>query len=409
MKILHTSDWHLGQKFAFKDRQEEHDKALDFIYTTIIENEVEVLIVSGDIFDTSNPSNIARRSYYTFLSRLLNTCVRHIVIVGGNHDSPSMLEAPKDLLSILNIHIVATCSENLEDDVFCLTNKDGKTELIVAAIPFLRDRDIFQNLEIQETAATRSVRLKEGIKRHFDAVADYVKSLDISKDTPVICTGHLTVSGSENAENQDNIYIGNIENIDFAQFSNVFDYVALGHIHRAQSFGKDKNIRYSGSIIPLSFSEIQDKKLVYILDFEGKKIKKIQAISIPTYRKLLSIKGTLEQVFEQIDTLDQRLKLQLEESDKLKFWLDIVVESENMIPNLASQLNDFVKDKYVEIIKSRILFSKERLAEMETHYEPSLLENEESVFLKKCKSKGVSDEDQKELLLTFKELRESIV
>jgi len=93
MKILHTSDWHLGQKFLSKDRIDEHQSALDWLRQTIIEQEIDVLLVSGDIFDIGNPPSYARHLYYRFLTSLQGTYCRHVVITGGNHDSPSMLNA----------------------------------------------------------------------------------------------------------------------------------------------------------------------------------------------------------------------------------------------------------------------------------------------------------------------------
>jgi len=107
MKILHTSDWHLGQKFLSKDRIDEHQSALDWLRQTIIEQEIDVLLVSGDIFDIGNPPSYARHLYYRFLTSLQGTYCRHVVITGGNHDSPSMLNAPKELLEILNVYVVS--------------------------------------------------------------------------------------------------------------------------------------------------------------------------------------------------------------------------------------------------------------------------------------------------------------
>ncbi|MEL7220922.1 MAG: exonuclease subunit SbcD, partial [Bacteroidota bacterium] len=106
MKVLHTSDWHLGQKLLQLDRQEEFALALDWLLEVIIAEQIDVLLVSGDIFDIGNPPNQSRELYYNFLRRLLNSECRHVVITGGNHDSPAMLNAPRELLAAFNIHIV---------------------------------------------------------------------------------------------------------------------------------------------------------------------------------------------------------------------------------------------------------------------------------------------------------------
>jgi DNA repair protein SbcD/Mre11 len=409
MKILHTSDWHLGQKFKSYERKDEHDRALDFILETIVAQNIDILIVAGDIFDIGSPPNQARKQYYNFLSKLLKTSLRHVVITGGNHDSPSMLDAPKELLQNLNIHIVAAATDAVEDELICLKNTDGKTECIVAAVPFLRDRDVFKNLDAEELHAARSTRLKEGIKKHFESVAELIVEMDDVKNIPVIATGHLTVTGSQMSDKQDNIYIGNIENIDAEMFPPLFDYVALGHIHRAQALNKLGSIRYSGSIIPLSFSEIQDKKSVTVLEFEGKKMKKHKLFEIPTYRKLIRFSGDKEAIFQEIEKLDQRLKLQLEESDKLKAWLEIEVVSETMIMNVDTEIRNFSRDKHVEILVIRAKNNAATGAGLDEDYDSQLIENEEAVFHKKCISKGVDEANISDLLITFRELRESLI
>ena len=142
MKILHTSDWHLGQRFLFNDREQEHQRALDWLADTIRTQEVDALIVAGDIFDINNPPNYARTMYYRFLTSLLGTSCRHIIITGGNHDSPSMLNAPRELLRLLNIHVVGAVGDALEEELVELKDSEGELELVVAAVPFLRDRDL---------------------------------------------------------------------------------------------------------------------------------------------------------------------------------------------------------------------------------------------------------------------------
>jgi exonuclease SbcD len=409
MKILHTSDWHLGQKFKGHERTEEHDRALDFILEIIVAQQIDILIVAGDIFDIGSPPNQARKQYYNFLSKLLKTSLRHVVITGGNHDSPSMLDAPKDLLQNMNIHIVAAATDAAEDELICLKNDKGETECIVAAVPFLRDRDIFKNLDAEELRHERSNRLKEGIKKHFEVVVELVTKVEGYEKIPIVATGHLTVTGSQMSDKQTNIYVGNIENIDTEMFPSLFDYVALGHIHRAQALNKVGNIRYSGSIIPLSFSEIQDKKSVTVLEFEGKKMKKHKLFEIPTYRKLLRLSGDKESIFQDIEKLDQRLKLQLEESDKLKAWLEIELVSETMLMNINSEIRNFAHDKYVEIFGIKSSNKAETGRGLDDHYDTQLIEKEEEVFKKKCESKGVDPADIENLLITFRELKESLV
>lgn len=141
IKILHTSDWHIGKRLYSKKRYYEFNAFLDWLVKEIKKRSVDVLIVAGDIFDTTTPSNTGQRLYYQFLKNVSVTSCRHVVIIGGNHDSPSLLEAPRELLKVLQVRVVASVPENREDQVLLLKNNTGECELIVCAVPYLRDRD----------------------------------------------------------------------------------------------------------------------------------------------------------------------------------------------------------------------------------------------------------------------------
>lgn len=396
MIVLHTSDWHLGQKFLNNDRKEEHQLAFEWLEKTITEYKVDVLIVSGDIFDIGNPPSYARTLYYQFLTKLQFTCCRHIVVIGGNHDSPSMLNAPKELLEMLNVYVVGAVSENLEDEILLLKNEAQQLELIVAAVPFLRDRDIRQSIA-GETGPERMVKVQEGIVRHFNEIGDLVKKHS-KKNIPVIATGHLYAKGALASDKQDNIYIGNIENIEAKRFPKAFDYVALGHIHRAQMVSEQRHIRYSGSIIPLSFSEIQDSKSVEVLHFEGKKLAHIETIKVPRFRELVTFTGDLESVKDRLQRFDEKRK------GLLKPWVDIMIEMDELIPNLDGEIRDFAKDFWMDILKIR---TKKAINALDnTSQEMDLDElSPEEVFLKRCEDGGhVTSVLQKELVMTFREL-----
>ena len=142
MKILHTSDWHIGRTLYGRKRYEEFESFLTWLVETIQQNEIDALLVAGDVFDTSAPSNRAQELYYRFLCRVAASSCRHVVVIAGNHDSPSFLNAPRELLKALNVHVVGSSSESLEDEVLVLRSELNAPELIVCAVPYLRDRDI---------------------------------------------------------------------------------------------------------------------------------------------------------------------------------------------------------------------------------------------------------------------------
>lgn len=397
MKILHTADWHLGQRFLFNDREEEHQLALDWLLDTIHKEAIEVLIVAGDIFDINNPPNYARAQYYTFLTRLLPTHCRHIVIIGGNHDSPSMLNAPKALLSALNIHVVGAIAADLNEDLLLLKNQSGEIELVVAAVPFLRYRDMEVSVA-GEGGHERIARIQAGLIKHYQHMAELAKPYQ-AKNVPIIATGHLYATGATAAEKQDNIYIGNIENISAEDFPSLFDYIALGHIHRPQLVGGLNHIRYSGSILPLSFSETQDTKSVYLLETDGADIKKISTKELPVFRRLKTIAGSLQKVKEDLRRFAGK------ERDGLRPWVEVMVETDQVIPQLDQELKAFTADMGLDILKVRL----------KRNYQPIAIQYEDApdlsdldaleVFTKKCESFGSPPDELEELLNTFKELQ----
>ncbi len=397
MKILHTSDWHLGQKFISREREEEHILALNWLAEIIVQQEIEVLIIAGDIFDIGNPPSSSRSLYYNFLKLLWQTKCRHIVVIGGNHDSPQMLEAPKEILSILNVHLVGKAAEDPSEQIIRLTDEKGHLQLVVAAVPFLRDQDL-RRVVSNNSSNDRIERIREGILNHYQNISEACLNEDFAK-VPVIATGHLCVTGHKSSEKQDNIYLGSLENISADQFPSVFDYVALGHIHRPQAIAPFEKIRYSGSLIPLSFSETKDEKSVTLIEFQGKNISNIEEIKVPIFRRLKSISGTFEYVQERLE------KLHHDYQDGLTVWVEVIVESDSIIPNLNGILQEFVKDFNVEILKTRAKYNFQTLSEQLEHQELDELEPID-VFKKKCESGGRPAKDTEELLTTFKELEE---
>ncbi len=399
MKILHTADWHLGQKFLYRDRIQEHQAALDWLLSLIREEEIELLLVAGDIFDIGNPPNYARRMYYQFLTQLLNTGCRHVVVVGGNHDSPAMLEAPKDLLEALRVQVVGAASEQSERDVLLLKDANDQLEAVVAAVPFLRDRDLRSSLS-GEKAEDRVQQIQAGIARHYQSLAEVCQTYT-KPNVPIITTGHLYAKGATAADKQDNIYIGNMENIAAADFPSLFDYVALGHLHRPQAVGQSYHIRYSGSLIPLSFSETTDQKSVSIVEFSGRKMTRgVREVPIPVFRQLRTITGDLESVQKQLTTLSKQLS-----DNDLTPWIEVIIETDQMIPNLDLVLKDYLSDAPLELLKIR---AKRQHYALDTQTELTDLDDLSplEVFRKKCNSFGSPPEEMDELEATFRELQD---
>lgn len=395
MRFLHTSDWHLGQKFLHQDRTQEHQLALDWLVQTIDDQKIDCLIIAGDIFDIGNPPNYARRMYYRFLTRLLDTCCQHIIIIGGNHDSPAMLNAPKELLEALNMHVIGTTTGNLEDEIIELKDEKEELKAVIAAIPFLRDKDLRSSIS-GETGNDRIKAIRAGIRTHYEEIGVAIEQYQAAK-VPLLAVGHLYVKGSYAAEERANIYIGDKENIEAAQFPDLFDYVALGHIHRAQAFKGYEKVQYSGSLIPLSFSETKDEKVVKIVELKESQLK-IQDIIVPQFRRLKTIKMEFEVVKKRL------LKLHEDYKDELEVWVDIVVTDEKSVPNLDLELREFVRDLNVKLLKIRTTFQSRHHAVKATEIDLKDLKPTD-VFLQKCEAEGYNKEETQELLSSFKELQ----
>lgn len=395
MRFLHTSDWHLGQKFQFRDRIAEHEKALQWLRQIIDNQSIDCLIIAGDIFDIGNPPNYARRMYYRFLTSLLDSSCQYIIIIGGNHDSPAMLNAPKELLESLNMYVVGTTTGKLEDQIIELKNDKNELEAVVAAVPFLRDKDLRSSVS-GETGMQRIAAIRQGIKKHYDSVSDVIHNYKNQK-IPLVAVGHLYVKGAYAAEERANIYIGDKENIEAEQFSTIFDYVALGHIHRAQSFKDNERVQYSGSLIPLSFSETKDDKIVKIIDINDGDVE-VKDIPVPLFRRLKSIKLPFEELKSRLKKLHEDYK------EELSVWVDAVVTDEKMIPNLEMELRAFVKDLNVELLKIRTIFQSKSYQITDANIDLKDLKPMD-VFLQKCAAEGLDEQETNELKATFLELQ----
>ncbi len=304
MRILHTADWHLGHRLYDRDRTPEHRAALAWLLDTIEEEQIDVLIVAGDVFDVTNPSNQARELYYEFLGQLAQTRCLAAVIVGGNHDSPAMLDAPREVLRSLNLHVVGAARTQVQEQVIKIAHPGGDGPgLIIAAVPYLRERDI-RKAKFGETSAERLTGLQEGISGHYRAVAEAAIAQRQNPETPIIATGHLFAGGaSDHPEKNSYIYQADEHNIEGGQFPEVFDYVALGHIHRAQRVGGQEHIRYCGSLVPLTFVEGQQVRSVRIVDIgKAGEPTSSRPLNVPYFRTLLRLNAELDEVKQALRT-----------------------------------------------------------------------------------------------------------
>ncbi|MDO5668062.1 MAG: exonuclease SbcCD subunit D C-terminal domain-containing protein [Alcaligenaceae bacterium] len=344
MRILHTSDWHLGRSLLGKRRYAEFTQLLDWMLQCIEQWQIEVLIIAGDIFDTTTPSVTAQDQYYNFLaSAATKTNCRHIVVIGGNHDSASFLNAPGAILKNLNVHVVGQACENIQDEVLLLDNSEGDVGLVIAAVPFLSDRDIRHYVPL-ESLADKDLRVVEAYHQHYHQVAEHATQLAAQHAVPMVATGHLFMTGGLTLEGDGvrDLYVGTLGQLKTDLFSPNFNYVALGHIHQAQKIAGLNHIRYSGSPLPMCFDECRRPKNVLIVDFDEHHEAQVTAVTIPTFQRLEKISGDLKSLLSQLEALKT-----LDES----IWLEVTYQSDELQPNLRAILMEQIKDSSIEILK----------------------------------------------------------
>jgi exonuclease SbcD len=395
MKILHTSDWHLGHRLHEQSQHEEQAMFLNWLEAYINEQLIDVLLVSGDVFDTGVPSTQSQKLYYDFLVNLKRTSCQHVVITGGNHDAPGTINAPKELLQVLSIHVVGKATDKIEDEVFELSVNNEK--IIVAAVPYLRDQDI-RRAVAGESFEQIGDRYKSALVSHFTEVAEYCKTIK-ADNTPVIAMGHLFIIGGATSESEQTIYVGNLGDIGASDFPSLFDYVALGHLHRAQKTGSSDHIRYSGSPYLLSFSEVGHDKRIIVLESGNGKITQIEEVLIPKFREVRRIIGSLESCIFQLNALDN-------EKHELTPWVEVVLDNQSNSTLGSAEIRKAAETLHLEALKvtlknDRKIEGLERLIENAQHVKEL---SPVDVFKLKCKEQNFDLESNHEMMDAFHEV-----
>ena len=313
MRVLHTADWHIGHRFYNESQDEEHKLFLDWLLKSIDEQNIDVLVVAGDIFDTGSPSSSSFKLYYDFLTQVQKTKCKYVVISAGNHDSPSSLSAPSQLLSALNVLVIGKSPENIEEEVLRLKVEDK--EILIAATPYLRDQDI-RKAVAGEHFDEMTQRYKTALVNHYDKLYAYGKPLS---NAPFMALGHLFAIGGSVSDSEQNIYVGTLGHIGADDFPD-FDYIALGHLHKPQLVGKKEHIRYSGSPVILSFSEVGYAKKVLITSFNEEALISVEELEVPKFREVYTFKGDRTACLNAINS---------KQNSELAPFVEVVLDEKN--------------------------------------------------------------------------------
>lgn len=337
MKILHTADWHLGVSLGAEKRFEEYDALLDHFCTIIKDENIDAVIIAGDVFDSHIPPNRAAEQYYRFLVQAGRAGAKEIIVIGGNHDSAAYLEAPKEILKYLSVHVFASASQNCRDMVVELKDENGKLAALIGAVPYLHERDLVI-VEGGQGLVERETTLRKAVLEYYQKMADTLT--DISPDVPHILTGHLFAVDDKKKNDS---WTGTLMSIAADEFPESIDYLALGHLHDSHTLKTAHKtcIRYPGSPVNVSFRELAVKKSVTVIDTDD--IKNIREIVLPSFQDMRILEGTKAKI--------ETTLVQWAKEDK-SIWCSIENTGEYE-PGLTESLYEFIKDSQVKIISCR--------------------------------------------------------
>lgn len=314
MRILHTSDWHLGVSFHDQPRIEEQAAFLDWLVRAVVDHDVDALVVAGDVFDTENPSSEAQALYFRFLGNLAARAQegragrpRKVVVVGGNHDSPARLDAPRDVLAFLETVVVGGYDAGRALDgggdaagaLVPLRGASGAVEVVVVAVPFLHDYRLGVR-GFDDPADDQRASMHEAFRAVYTRLADRAEAC--FPGARLVATGHLTVlecAGAMTTE-ADAIpapinRVGTLGALDPSVFDPRFAYVALGHIHRGFAVDAARRVHYSGTPVQVSAVEIASQRRVLLVDVQADAVT-TTSLPVPQRRRLVALSGSIEEV-----------------------------------------------------------------------------------------------------------------
>ncbi|HLR83000.1 MAG TPA: exonuclease SbcCD subunit D C-terminal domain-containing protein [Paenalcaligenes sp.] len=457
LTVLHTSDWHLGRLLYGRSRDSEFESFLQWLLETIRRRQVDVLLVAGDVFDSSTPTHQAQTLYYRFLSAVSLTACQHVVIIGGNHDSPTLLNAPQELLKALHVHVIGQALRP-EDEVLVLYDADQCPQLIVAAVPYLRERDVRQ-VHSGESLEEKAAGYVHGVEQYYTEIAEQALACqqELEKKVPIIAMGHLFTAGgyTQSDDGVRDVIVGGLGHIRPQLFDQVFDYVALGHLHVPQRVGQRDWVRYSGSPLPMGFGEAQQQKSVCLIQiknadkpestpqdsmpsgavtksqskptsadnlaladntafsdnvtpadslppaeqkqWEWQRLQhqfKVQLLPVPVFQRLRRIEGDWTQIEAQILAYKRKLE---------SIWLEIIYTGDEVVGELRARVSELIEDSPLEVLRlQNQMLMREILAPVQAEKPlPELTPYE--VFERRLEALQVASEQRAELLHTYGE------
>lgn len=352
IRILHTADWHLGHTLLGHGREYEHASFLGWLLDRCADEDVDVLIVAGDVFDGRSPSGAAQAAYFGFLAALRTRCPHlEVVIVAGNHDSPSRLASAGPVLGMLGVHVVGAASPH-ETSALSLSLVTRGGPIGVVAVPFVRPSDLADVGDGLDTA-----RVERAVSELYAAVTATTRAA-VGTRAPLVATGHAHLRGAVLSPKSERLLFGGeAGSIDRAIYGDDLAYVALGHLHLAQDVGAERalapRVRYAGSPIPLALVESSYAHSVSLVELEGEALSCVRTIEVPRFVEMLSIGGEdLPSLLERLEALPRATDL----DPRRHAWLEIklALGPEARVASVRAEIERAVSGRAVRLVRSAI-------------------------------------------------------
>lgn len=313
MRILHTADWHLGRTLEGRSRLEEQEAFLDELVGIVRDQQIDLVLMAGDVYDTVNPPAQAEKLFYESISRLADGGARQIVAIAGNHDNPERLAASAPLADRQGITLLGLPgTEAMPLDI----RRTGERAMLYA-LPYPSESRLKELLS--EDADEESLQVV-----YSDRIGAMIRqaSQSFSKDTVNLIMSHIYVLGGAESDSERPIQVGGAYTVNAKAFGTAADYVALGHLHRPQSVKADVPVKYSGSPLAYSFSEAGQAKSVTVLDISPGGTLRTEEIYLSSGRPLVRWKAAegIAQVYRWF-----------EENRDASAWIDLEIHLEEAL------------------------------------------------------------------------------
>lgn len=389
MRVLHTSDWHLGISYEGVSRRPDHLLFFEWLRACLVEHRVDVLVIAGDIFDQHNPSAEAESLWFEFLASLGDTPVRDVVAIAGNHDSAARLEAPDAVLGTVGVHVRGAFSDDSSsrDRLIVPVGVDdgGRPAAVFVAVPYVHE----YRLGVRTTATsgeTLEGAFRERFTRLYSDLVDRAEAL--YPGLPVLGLGHLTCTGALPDDYPRAIHvIGGVAGLPESVFDPRLSYVALGHIHRMMKVGSGR-AWYSGTPIPMSMKEASSSRRVLLLDVPGDNPIRPEAIEVPALRSLRLLRGSPDEVIAELITLEW--------DEPLAPLVVVELQLDCAMPEETARVRTAHADHWgAEVSRPRLVRIRQivrRLrgpAQLPSESVAELLKSPEEVFLRLCAHEGL--------------------